>query len=381
MRILLWAPFGAGTHYWGPGTSAFRLYKNLKDKNVKVTLVHASDFQGDFPDVYHEQVQLGSIDNKSKMAFIKYLISSYLWIKKNHHKYDAFHGITAYFHTFLPALFFNKYNKNSFLKLSGEYGGFGSNSRLSTFLGMKRLRLKRANTLRGYISISSNITSNLLNSGIKKDKIFYIPNGVDTEKFSPVSDIEKSNKKIEAGFEDIFTICYIGGLTENKNVMETVKAVHHLVDKGFDLQFLIVGPDRSGGKEENKINRYISEHNLEEVCIRINHTDNPESYYSFSDIFVLNSKFEGLSNSLLEAMSSGLPCVAYPASGTVDLVEDGYNGFLTNGTAKQIIEKVKTIMEDDKLYKEMSDRCRKIIEKEFAVDIVLSKHIELFKGY
>ena len=111
MKILLWAPFGAGTHYWGPGTSAYRLFKNNQDSNTKVTLVHASEFQSDFPSTYFEQIKIGNIDKKSLLAYLNYLIASYKWIRKNHQDYDVFYGITAYFYTFLPAVFFKKLNK------------------------------------------------------------------------------------------------------------------------------------------------------------------------------------------------------------------------------------------------------------------------------
>ena len=47
-----------------------------------------------------------------------------------------------------------------------------------------------------------------------------------------------------------------------------------------------------------------------------------------SDIFVLNSKSEGMSNALLEALAAGLPCVATDVGGNPELVRDAENGFL-----------------------------------------------------
>jgi malate/lactate dehydrogenase len=82
IRILLWAPLGAGTHYWGPGTSAFRLYKSNTNKNVKVTLVSASYKQDKFPDVYDEQISLPSLDNNNLISKIKYMIAAKKWKKK-----------------------------------------------------------------------------------------------------------------------------------------------------------------------------------------------------------------------------------------------------------------------------------------------------------
>lgn len=379
MHILLWAPFGAGTHYWGPGTSAYRLYKNLNNPNVKITLIHASDYQRDFPDVYYEQIKLGSIDNRGKLSYFKYLIQSYKWIRLNHHKYDSVHFLTAYFLSFLPAVWFNKYNNNTFIKLTGVNGGFGANNFLSRLLGFKKFRLKYANDIGGYISISSSITDNLIENGVSREKIFYIPNGVDINRFYPVSQNEKCELRKELGVKDIFTACYIGGLTKNKNVIESVIAFHLLKENGVKAQLLIVGPDRSSGVEENIIAEYIKKNNLEDVCIRINHTDTPELYFRISNVFILNSKFEGLSNSLLEAMSSGLPCVAYPASGTVDLIENKVNGYLTDGTSDQIIKYINILIENEGKLTKMAKQARVTIKNGYSTEYVLQQHLRLFR--
>lgn len=381
MRILLWAPFGAGTHYWGPGTSAYRLYKANKDKEIKVTLIHATDRQSDFPDVYNDQIALPSLENSNIIGKIKYLIAAKRWIRKNHHKYDVVHGITAYFQMFIPALLFIKYNVPVYLKLTGEHGGFGENSKVSKLTGFKKLREMSANKISGYISISSTITQNLIESGIQSERIYYIPNGVDTNRFVPASLEQKNELRRKLGIKNKFTYCYIGGLTENKRVIETVKATYKLIKDGFEIQFLIVGPDRSQGVIENEINHYIKEHQLQDVCIRIDHTDKPEQYFKASDLFILNSKSEGLSNSLLEAMASGLPCIAYPASGTIDLIDDGVNGYLTDGQNDQIYEKIKNLCKNQSLYTLFAHNARETIEKNFSVDYVMNEHVLLFKKF
>lgn len=379
MHILLWAPLGAGTHYWGPGTSAYRLYKRNRDKNVKVTLVHASNSQDIFDDVFDEQIQIGDIENKTILNNIIYFVKSFWWIRKNYGNYDVFHGITAYIHAFLPALFFTRYKKTAYIKLTGQHGGFGNNSFFSKIIGFRRLRLKNANTLAGYISISSDITKNLVKSGIKLEKIHYIPNGVNTDVFFPLDKEEKEKLRSEKKLKNRFTVSYIGGLTQNKRVIDTVKAIHSLLNKNYDIQLLIVGPDRSGGVADGEILEYINKYSLSDNCIRIEHTSNPDIYFKVSDVFVLNSEFEGLSNSLLESMASGLPCVASPASGTVDLIEDGITGFLTDGSAGQIEEKIAILYNDDSLRMQISSTARKKILERFSVDYIWQEHLKLFK--
>lgn len=379
MKILLWAPFGAGTHYWGPGTSAYRLYQNNKDKNIKITLVHSSSLQSQFPEVYSKQIKIGNLEKKSTFNSIVFIIKSLIWIIKNHHKYDVFHGISAFYFTFIPAILFTYYKKNAFIKITGQRGGFGSNSKISKLLGISTFRIKMANRITGYISISSDITKILKENGVHENKIHYIPNGVDTSRFYPLSDEEKTKLRNSLGVNNIFTIAYIGGLTENKRVIEIVKALELLITRGLKIQLLIVGPDRSGGIVIKEICNYVESHNLTDNCIYIAHTSEPEIYFTASDLFVLNSEHEGLSNSLLEAMASGLPCIGTKASGTVDLIEEGYNGYFTDSTPQQIADKVDILYSNKKNYSKASNNARKKIEDKYSSEFIFNKHIQLFK--
>lgn len=378
MNILLWAPFGAGKHYWGPGTSAFRLYQANKSKDVKITLIHATKLQEDFPDIFEKQIKIANIDGNSIFKYFTFLLRSYYWIRKNHHHYDVIHGISSFFYTFLPAIIFRKYNTPVYLKITGESGGFGKNSNHSKFTGFSKYRKERANTLSGYISISTDITKDLLKCGISKEKIHYIPNGVNTSRFTPPSAKEKENIRKLLSLPNTFTCCYIGGLTRNKNVIESVKAIHKLKAEGYTIQLIIVGPDRSSGVIENELIEYINKNSLASCCHRFPHTETPELYYKASDIFILNSKSEGLSNSLLEAMSTGLPCIAHPASGTVDLIEEGINGYLTNGQKDQISCRIKELHNDKAKYDELSQNARQKILSAYSTEFVLQKHLELF---
>lgn len=379
MRILLWAPFGAGTHYWGPGTSAYRLYKANKDASIKITLIHGSARQELFPNVYHEQIKIGDLEKKNLLNVILYLIRSIIWILRNRRNYDVFHGLTAYFYTFLPALFFSSRKGRVYIKITGVSGGFTNNGLLSSLTGFSKLRKSKANALSGYISVSSDITKSLIQQGIDESKVFYVPNGVDTERFCVIDSVEKAALRKTERIENVFTICYIGGLTKNKRVLSTLLAIHELLEKGYKIQFLIVGPDRSEGIVETEISEYISKYGLEDVCIRVKHTSTPELYFKTSDVFVLNSEFEGLSNSLLEAMACGLPCIASPASGTVDLIEDGVTGFLTDGSSLQIADKIALLYNNQSLYSKISGDVRKKIVQQFSVDFILNQHVRLFR--
>ena len=69
IRVLLWAPFGAGDHYWGPGTSAFRLYSN-KDKHdgLELDLLHSSKKQNIFSKVYSNQFYIEGLEGRNFLS-------------------------------------------------------------------------------------------------------------------------------------------------------------------------------------------------------------------------------------------------------------------------------------------------------------------------
>jgi glycosyltransferase involved in cell wall biosynthesis len=380
MKILLWAPFGAGTHYWGPGTSAFRLYKSLNDKNIKVTLIHASDEQEFFKDVFIEQIKLPTLKKNGLIDKIRYFRSAMKWIKENHQNYDVVHGITAFEYTFRPLLQFSKYGVPVFIKITGEHGGFGENSILSKFLGIAKRRKENANKITGYISISSSIEANLLKNGIKEEIIHSIPNGVDINRFKPINRENKIALRSNLFVNNIFTFIYLGGLTHNKRIIEIVTAVGILKSKGYNnFQLLIVGPDRSGGVVENEINSIIQENKLNEQIIRFDKVEQPELFFQVADVFMLVSKKEGLSNSLLEAMATALGTIVTNISGSTDLVKNNVNGFYTNGIPVDIADKMLKCMNEVNTIGNFGKRNREKIVNEYSNETLLKKHIQLFK--
>lgn len=78
--------------------------------------------------------------------------------------------------------------------------------------------------------------------------------------------------------------------------------------------------------------------------------------YQESSIFVLSSRYEGFGIVLVEAMSVGLPAVAFACPcGPQDLIQDGYNGLLVeNGNVEQLAEKISFLVENDDMRQSMS---------------------------
>lgn len=84
------------------------------------------------------------------------------------------------------------------------------------------------------------------------------------------------------------------------------------------------------GEDENQIKHMIEEMNLNSCVFMCGYTNDPLNRIVESDIFLITSDFEGISNSLLEAMAVGMPCISTdsPPGGARMLIEDGKNGLL-----------------------------------------------------
>src|SRR5690625_4257513 len=219
MKIILWAPLGAGTHYWGPGTSAYRLYRLNDDPNIKVTLIHGSNRQKDFPNVYDKQIKLGNLESTGFVKKISFLINSLFWIYKNHKEYDVLHGLCPFWDTFFAALLFTKMGGKSYIKITGDKAGFGQNSLFSRLTGISSFRRRNAHKISGYISLSKEITRSLKKAGLKANKIHQIPNGVDTNRFHPIDIPAKELLRKELNLPNVYTFIFCGGLSHRKRVL------------------------------------------------------------------------------------------------------------------------------------------------------------------
>jgi sugar transferase (PEP-CTERM/EpsH1 system associated) len=99
------------------------------------------------------------------------------------------------------------------------------------------------------------------------------------------------------------------------------------------------------------------------------------------DLFVLPSLAEGISNTLLEAMASGLPVVATRVGGNAELMEEGLTGRLVaradpEGLATEILR----YFDDPQLARRHGGAGRSLVEKRFSLDLMVRRYDELYGG-
>lgn len=214
-------------------------------------------------------------------------------------------------------------------RVHGEHGREindldGSNWKYLVFRKFMRLFVHR------YIAVSKDLENWLMSSvGVGPDRVNQIYNGVDHQRFTP--ETVKPLALLPEPWQDLDGIVVagtVGRLTPVKDQQLLLRAVARLRSEqpalAHRLRLLIIGD----GPLYPMLARMVEELALQDVVWLAGDRADVPSLLRAMDIFVLPSLGEGISNTVLEAMASGLPVIATAVGGNVELVEEGFNGRL-----------------------------------------------------
>ncbi|MBD3887098.1 glycosyltransferase family 4 protein [Phormidium tenue FACHB-886] len=152
----------------------------------------------------------------------------------------------------------------------------------------------------------------LVRLGVPKSKVAIIPNGVDTERYSP----GLSKLKSQLNAQRIFV--YQGRIAIEKNVESLLKAWRQSGMR-WDSKLVIVG---SGPLAPSLMSAYDEEMGVVWMGFVADEQERIQILRS-ADVYILPSLVEGLSLSLLEAMSCGVACLATDAGADGEVLEEG----------------------------------------------------------
>jgi len=200
-------------------------------------------------------------------------------------------------------------------------------------------------------------------------KIEVIYNGVDTDEFRPQDNVSHSSSS--------YILC-ISRLTERKGINYLISAIKDVSVKYPNIKLKIVGEGNAKNDLEKQAKDLGMENKVEFLGL-VPHEKLP-NIYSSALFFVLPSLNEGMSNTMLEALASGLPIVATDTGGTRELVEDGQNGLIIKmKDSGDISEKMEKLLKNKNLRERMALSSRKKAER-LSWQSVAEKYYGLYKN-
>ncbi len=247
-------------------------------------------------------------------------------------------------------------------KLYGGYAVIKLRSGKDKYINQKGLNLFLSSADRIIVVNKEMYKWLVTNYGLQK--VFYMPNRVDMSLFTPASQDEKENLKKKMGFNGKLVFLYTGRLEKVKGIDILLEAWLRLPSYYKSIsKLLIIGT----GSAENFLKEFLSNDNDSIVWFGPV-TTNITQYYKLADVFVLPSRVEGFSNSMAEAMASGLPVIATNVGGAADIIKDGENGILVPlGNPDALRDGIIKIIKMKDIWNILGANSRRFAEKELDI--------------
>lgn len=205
----------------------------------------------------------------------------------------------------------------------------------------------------------------------------YFPNVIQRKGIiipNPVKDgIKARNGIVEE--KKVVSVCR---LNSQKNIKMSIDAFAVFLKKNVGYIFEIYGD----GELYNDIIKYIREKKLEKHIFLMGFHKNIHEKIKNAVMYISSSDYEGISNSMLEAMALGLPviCTDCPIGGARQVIKNGFNGILINvGDTAALAKAMDVVANDIKLRHSLSNNAM-LVNQEYKASAICSMWEELIRG-
>lgn len=333
MKLLVCTPEYPPSSSAGIGNVVYNVVGQLQKVGIECTICSPIG-----PDI-----KLGSVLLKQKFGGIGIL---YFWqqVARHFSKHNNYDIVWLHNPLFLGKCPFSK----ALVTIHSTYSGYGKSLSHSFILKLfynimsriERSSLKNLNF--EFTCVGTGVLNELSEIGISQDKMTHISNGVNIVRFKP----SKTKRELRQKFnlpEDDTILLSLGRLTEAKQPYKLVE-VFSLVEKSIkDITLVVAG----SGELLDRTKKLAQKRDLKEVeflgCV--DYEKDVPDLYACADFYIMTSKYEGQPLTLLEAMSSGLPCIVSDIP-SLRMVDEAGCGIAIdfnddNRTAGEIIQYLK----------------------------------------
>ncbi len=231
-----------------------------------------------------------------------------------------------------------------------------------------------------YVAVSQELETYLSEAiRVPGEKLSHICNGVDTESFYPRAGPRPQLNK--AGFvqADSVVIGTVGRLESIKDQMTLARAFIELLERVPErrqrLRLVMIGE----GTLRHQMQTLLEQAGCADIAWLPGEREDIPELMRYLDIFVLPSLAEGISNTILEAMASGLPVVATQVGGNSELVVEGESGFLVpRGDPTSMAGAIERYLEDPQLVSRHGWQARKRTEENFSINEMVHRYTDLY---
>lgn len=315
-----------------------------------------------------------------------YQLSLFFYLLFHIKSYDIIHVHQVLYPAFISTLCARIFKKPVIAKV----GSSGFNSDINQIKKLPEGRCQLRYVLKHIdriVCTTEKMREDFINEGMDSSRIRLIRNGVKTPDF---------NRQYEKNTE----LAYLGRFIKSKDIATLIIAFSKIIEenkKGASrlnavgqLKLTLIGD----GPEKDNILSLIKELGLSKHVILTGMVKNPSEILKEADIFVFPSIIEGLSNSLIEAMASGLPCIATNIPGNIEVMGDAgqsndiargayletRHGILFNPSdVEGLVNSIIYVLKNKDLRKRIGQNAYSRIKDEFDIQSIAGKYLKLYE--
>jgi glycosyltransferase involved in cell wall biosynthesis len=299
-------------------------------------------------------------------------------------EYDLIHAHALHHHAYVGFLAGGLLRKPAI----GKVAGLGTDDPASIShrrLGGVQLTLLHQATL--LVATNQAMVGEVVGSGWPPERLVCIPNGVDTERFRPAAGEARASLRARLELPRHAPIMvFTGPVIRGKGIHDLARAWRGVKEKLAQARLLIVGPctsDEHGQVDEryvSEVRSILQEGGVAESVRFVGLVEEPAPYLQASDVFVLPTQREGMPNSLLEAMATGLPLVATRIDCIEEMVPPELRDHLVEvGDADALARALVALGRDLEAGKELGALGRQRVVRLYSLDAVADLYVELYR--
>ncbi len=236
-------------------------------------------------------------------------------------------------------------------------------------LAMDRRLIGRTNAM---TANSASVASFYESVGVPKELITVIPNAMP----SPPENYTREQAREILGLRSVDRVVgFSGRLAPQKRLPDLIWGFQLLHQVVQHARLVLIGE----GPERDSLAAFASQLGCREKIIFTGHRADAWPLLKALDAFVLPSEFEGMSNSLMEAMSLGVPCVASDIAPNLELIRHEETGLIFPlGNSPDLTKALARVLQSPELASKLGTSGRQLIETQHSVDQMVGRHRTLY---
>jgi sugar transferase (PEP-CTERM/EpsH1 system associated) len=263
------------------------------------------------------------------------------------------------------------------LRVHGEHGQIRSDTAGVRFRGALVRQVTRPLVHR-YMAVSGELEQWLIHTGVPRRKVICIPNGVDTTRFYPRGAAPRLSLGGSPLPSNALVIGTVGRMQPVKDQLTLARAFLRTLNVAPEarsrLRLMLVG---DGPLRQEVLETLRAAQAADLVWAPGERSDIPDILRTF-DLFVLPSRSEGMSNTILEAMASGLPVLATCVGGNPDLVTPETGTLTPAGDVDSMAEAIVAYMRTPGKLAAEGRNARALVLERYSMNTMVERYLSVY---